>query len=102
MPLLKLARLLHDFVFDPLSILSDFKDRSQYYFPNLNVSGRYWIREQFCHQLDFFDLQTVKKLQLIDSAARRLRFKLTEMNSTHFYTQNIVDIIIVRECSVYC
>src|SRR6218665_1922287 len=27
-------RLLHDIVFEPLSILSDFKDKSQYYFPN--------------------------------------------------------------------
>src|SRR6218665_2874090 len=90
MPLLKLARLLHDIVFDPLSILSDFKDKSQYYFPNLDVSGRYWVREQFCHQLDFFDLQIAKKVQLIDSAACRLRFKLPEMNSIHtfLYTEH--------------
>ena len=38
--------------FDPVSILSDFIDKSHYYFPNLNVSGKtgsetnfvtYWI-----------------------------------------------------------
>ena len=97
------AGFFHDIVFDPLSILSDFKDKSQYYFANLNVSSRYWIIEQFCHKLDFFDLQIAKKLQLIDSAACRLRFKLAEMNSIDtFYTQNIVDTIIVGECSVYC
>src|SRR6218665_1030816 len=61
MPLLKLSQLLHDVVFEPLSILSDFKDKSQYYFPNLNVYGKNCVREQFCHQLDFFDLQTAKK-----------------------------------------
>src|SRR6218665_1679230 len=90
MPLLKLARLLHDIVFDPLSILSDFKDKSQYNFPNLDVSGRYWVREQFCHQLDSFDLPIAKKLQLIDSAACRLRFMLSETNSidTLLYTEH--------------
>jgi len=31
--------------FEPLSILSDFEDKSQYYFPDLNVSGKIWIRE---------------------------------------------------------
>ena len=47
-------------------------------------------REQFCHQLDFFDLQTAKKLQLIDSAACRLQFKLAEMNliDTFLYTEH--------------
>jgi len=60
-PLLKLSEKLHA-IFEPLLILSDFEDKSQYYFPNLNVSGKNWVREQFCHQLDFFYLQTVKKL----------------------------------------
>src|SRR6218665_2953398 len=91
MPLLKLNQIItrHCF-FYPLSILSDFKDKSQYYFPNFDVSGRYWVREQFCHQLDFFYLQIAKKLQLIDSAACRLRFKLAEMNSidTFLYTEH--------------
>src|SRR6218665_2478202 len=67
-------------LFFALSVLSDFEDKSEYYFPNLNVSGKNWVREQFCHQLDFFYLQTVKKLQLIDIAACRLRFKLAETN----------------------
>jgi len=59
--------------FEPFSILSDFEDKSQYYFPNVNVgiSGKNLVREQFCHQLDFFGLQTAKKLQLINSAACR-------------------------------
>src|SRR6218665_704017 len=55
--------------------------KAQYYFPNLNVSGNNWVREQLCHQLDFFYLQTAKKLQLTDCAAcRKLRFKLAETN----------------------
>jgi len=64
MPLLKLSQILYDIVFEPWSILSDFEDKSQYYFPNLNVSGKNWVRlrEQFCHQLDFFDLQIANKL----------------------------------------
>ena len=83
--LLKLSQILHDIVFEPLSILSDFEDKSQYYFPNINVSGKNLVREQFCHQLDFFDLQTVKKLQLIDSAAcRKLRLKLAKMKLIDF------------------
>jgi len=56
---------------------------SQFYFPNLNIS----VREQFCHQLNFFDLgyRHAKKLQLIDSAAcRKLRLKLAEMNLIDF------------------
>src|SRR6218665_2274237 len=81
MPLLKLSQMLHDTVFEPLLILSYFESKAQYYFPNLNVSGKNWAGEQFCHQLDFFYLQTAKKLQLIDSAAcRTLRFKLAETN----------------------
>src|SRR6218665_896015 len=49
-----------------------------------------WVREQFCHQLDFFDLQAVKKLQLIDIAACRVRFKLAEMNliDTFLHTEH--------------
>jgi len=31
--LLKLSQILHDIVFEPLSIISDFEDKSQYYFP---------------------------------------------------------------------
>jgi len=73
-------------------MLSDFKDKSQYYFPNLDVSSKTGSES------NFFDLHTAKKLQLIDSAACRLRFKLAEMKltETHFYTQNSLDIIIVR------
>ena len=87
MPLLTLSQILHDIVFEPLSILSDFDDKSQYYFPNLNVSGKNRVREQCCHQLDFFDVQTAKMLglNLFDSAAcRKLRFKLAEMNLIDF------------------
>src|SRR6218665_3608354 len=65
--------------------------KSQYYmyFPNLDVSGKNWVREQFCNQQDFFELQTAKS-QLIDSAACRLRFKLAEMNliETFLYTEH--------------
>jgi len=32
MPLLKLSQILHDTTFEPLSILSDFEDKAQYYF----------------------------------------------------------------------
>jgi len=46
---------------ETLPVLYDFEDKSQYYFTNLNVSGKSWVREQFCHQLDFFDLLTAKK-----------------------------------------
>ena len=80
--------------------LSDFKDKSQYYFPNLNVSGKKLIREQFCHQLDFFDLQTVKELQLIDIAACRLRFKLAETNlmDTFLHTEHCIHYNCKRMC----
>jgi len=74
MSLLKLSQIWHIShytAFEPLSILSDFEDKSQYYSQNLNVSGKNWVREQFCHQLDFFDLQTDKKLQLIDSSLQK-------------------------------
>jgi len=67
MPLLKLNQILNDSAFEPLSILSDFEEKSQYYFLNLNVSGKNWVREQFCHQLDFFDLQTANRLQFAES-----------------------------------
>jgi len=55
-PLLKLSQILHDIVFELLPILSDFEDKSHYYFPNLNVSCKNWVSEQFFHQLNFFDL----------------------------------------------
>ena len=87
MPLLRLSQILiKRHCFEPLGILSDFEDKSKYYFPNLDVSGRLWVREQFCRQLEFFDLQIAKKLQLIDSAACRLQFKLAEMNLIDFCT----------------
>jgi len=71
-------------------ILSDFEDKSHYYFPNLNVSGKNLVRKQFRHQLDFFNLQTAKKSQLIDRAAsRKLRFKLAEMN--------LIDVCIMKQ-----
>ena len=62
-----------------------------------------WVREQFCHQLDFFDLQIVKKLQLIYIAACRLRFKLAETNliDTFLHTEHCRHIN-CKECSVYC
>src|SRR6218665_324962 len=79
MPLLKLSQTLHDIVFEPLSILSDFENKSQNHFQNLNVSGKNWVRDQFCH------LQTAKKLQLIDGATcRKLLFKLPYMNLRDF------------------
>jgi len=42
-----MSQILHDIAFGPLSIFSDLEDKSQYYFPNLNVSGINWVREQF-------------------------------------------------------
>src|SRR6218665_3234395 len=87
MPLLKLSQT--DYYTTLFLSLCQFYliSKSQYYFPN--VSGKNWVREQFCHQLDFFDLQTGKKLQLIDRAACRLQFKLAEMNliDTFLYTE---------------
>jgi len=86
MPLLKLSQILQG-IFWAFVYFIWFRRQVtvNYYFLNLNVSDENWVREQFCHQLDFFDLQTVKKLQLIDSAAcRKLRFNLAKTNLIEF------------------
>jgi len=56
MPLLKGEpdKTLYDIVFEPLSILSDFEDKAEYYFPNLNISGKNWVN--FVNQQDLFYL----------------------------------------------
>jgi len=65
MPLLKLSQILgpiHNIVCEPLSILSDLEDKSQYYFQSSNVCWKNWAKDQFCHQVDFYYLQSAKKL----------------------------------------
>ena len=79
------TRLLHDIASDPLSSLSDFKDKSQYYFQNLDVSGRHWLGQRAI-------LPPAGFLWPTDCMRRsyRLRFKLAEMNSidTFLYTEH--------------
>jgi len=70
----------------PLSILSDFEDKSQYIISQIQMSlSKTESESNFA--------PTAKKLQLIDSAACRLRFKLADEFNRHIFIYRTLKIL---------